>query len=94
MECVLKLQNFIKLTEEKTYRRYDENLNCKVNSVNPLINEIGHEKNSVYSICDNSSLGLNGLVEDKSMRDDGCHLSVDGVKILASNLRQRKPTFV
>ena len=29
---------------------------------------------------------MNGLVKDKFVRDDGYHLSVDGVKVLASNL--------
>ena len=28
-----------------------------------------------FSICDNSSLGLNGLVKDKFVSDDGYHLS-------------------
>ena len=119
MECVHKLQNLIKLTKEKmpsakiiisqaTNRSDNENLNRKVNTVNSLINELGHEENSVFSICDNSSLGLNGLVKDKFVRDDGYHLSFDGVKVLASNLRksleqvlnipsfnngQRKPPF-
>ena len=61
-----------------------------------------------FSICDNSSQGLNGLVKDKFVLDDGYHLSFDGVKVLASNLRksleqvlnipsfnngQRKPPF-
>ena len=119
MECVHKLQNLIKLTKEKmpstkiiisqaTNRSDNENLNRKVNTVNSLINELGHEENSVFSICDNSSLGLNGLVKDKFVRDDGYHLSFDGVKVLVSNLRksleqvlnipsfnngQRKPPF-
>ena len=76
MECVHKLQNLIKLTEEKmpsakiiisqaTNHSDNENLNRKVNTVNSLINELRHEENSVFSICDNSSLGLNGLVKDK-----------------------------
>ena len=116
IECVSKLQNLIKLTEEKmpstkilicqaTSRSDDQNLNLKVNTINSLINEFGNEDSSKFSICDNTSIGLNGQVKDKFIRDDGYHLSVDGVKVLASNIRkspervlstnngQRKPPY-
>ena len=99
IECVSKLQNLIKLTEEKmpstkilisqaTNRSDDQNLNLKVNTINSLINELGNEDSSKFSICDNTSIGLNGQVKDKFIRDDGYHLSVDGVKVLASNIRK------
>ena len=73
IECVSKLQNLIKLTEEKmpstkilisqaTNRSDDQNLNLKVNTINSLINELGNEDSSKFSICDNTSISLNSQV--------------------------------
>ena len=99
MAAGYKLQNLIKLTEEKmpstkilisqaTNRSDDQNLNLKVNTLNSLINELGNEDSSKFSICDSTSISLNGQVKDKFIRNDGYHLSVDGVKVLASNIRK------
>ena len=99
IECVHKLQNLVKLTEEKlpstkilisqaTNRTDDQNLNLKVNTVNSLINELAKEENSKFSVCDNSSISQNGKIKENFVRDDGYHLSVDGVRVLASNLRK------
>ena len=120
IECVSKLLNLIKFTEEKmpsskilisqaTYRSDDQNLNLKVNTINSLINELGNgkvqvgkdqekaqsekvshsknrgEDNSKFSIGDNTSVCLNGQVKDKFIHVNV--LFVDGVKVLASNIR-------
>lgn len=94
-ECFTRLQELIQVTKVMnptskivislaTNRSDEQKLNLKVNTVNSLINEFSLEEDCNF-YC---NLGNNGLVRAKFVADDGYHLSDDGVKVLASNLRK------
>lgn len=101
-ECVDKLLNLVKKTKElkpdskiivslATNRCDDRKLNRKVNTVNSLLHEFSEDTSvdTQFVLCENNNLSTaNSEIRNKFITTDGYHLSNEGVKMLASNLRR------
>lgn len=61
--------------------------NLRVNTINSAIKELAEDSNE-FAVCDHSSLSQSLEIKKNFIEDDGRHLSVDGVKMLASNMRK------
>ena len=73
-----------------TNRCDDRKLNRKVNTVISLIQEYAEDnsEDSQFVLCDNNSLSTNSEIRSKCIHTDGYHLSEEGLKVPASNLRK------
>lgn len=58
-----------------------------MNTINSAIKELAEDSNE-FAVCDHSSLSQSLEIKKNFIEDDGRHLSVDGVKMLASNMRK------
>ena len=60
--------------------------NLKVNCINAMIQEHYHNVENVH-IANSNILSRNSIISQRFIKSDGRHLSEEGVKVLASNLR-------
>ena len=67
--------------------RDDVTLNRKVEKVNILLKESLAGRQKVH-LCDNSNLFYRGAAQQGILKEDGLHLSKDGTKLLAKNIRE------
>lgn len=96
-ECSKELTNIIDTIESKFkdarviislgLPRDDVTLNRKVEKVNILLKENLAGRQKVH-LCDNSNLFYRGAAQKGILKEDGLHLSKDGTKLLAKNIRE------
>ena len=95
--CFEEFTQLISTTQEKfpncklilscaTNRRDSDLFNLKVNCINAMIQEHYHNVENVH-IANSNILSRNGIISQRFIKSDGRHLSEEGVKVLASNLR-------
>ena len=96
-ECTKELTDIIDIIESKVkdtriiislgLPNGDVALNRKTEKVNILLKESLVKRKSVH-ICDNSNLFYRGDAQQGILKEDGLHLSKDGTKLLARNIRE------
>ena len=96
-ECSRELTNIIDTIESKCKNtrvivslglpRDDVTLNRKVEKINILLKENLTGQQNVQ-LCDNSNLFYRGAAQHGILKEDGLHLSKDGTKLLAKNIRE------
>ena len=97
-DCVSELQSLIQKTKNRkpkakilvslaTNRSDEKKHNLKVNTINSMVKEL-HEESDDFVICDNCNLSNASEINKKFISSDGVHLSEEGVKVLASNIRK------
>ena len=95
--CFQELKDLVQVTVEKlpsckiiislaTNRCDSEISNLKVNCINALIREQYYNKTTIH-IADNDVLAVHGQVIPRFIGQDGRHLSNEGIKVIAANLR-------
>jgi len=83
-----KLKPLAKILVSLATNRTDENkYNLKVNTVNSIIKEMAEESQE-FTICDHSNMSQSNQIKKNFISKDGVHLTEDGTKMLASNLRK------
>ena len=97
-ECTKELSDIIDTIESKAkdtkiivslgLPNGDMALNRKTEKVNILLKESLVKRKSVH-ICDNSNLFYRGDAQQGILKEDGLHLSKDGTKLLAKNIREK-----
>lgn len=96
--CVTKLDNIVQTTNKKwpsckvvislaTVRKDKDTYNNQVHLVNALVRNHFIKYNFV-SLCDNDNLATRGKPIDRFIKDDGFHLTDQGVARLASNIKR------
>ena len=96
-ECTKELTDIIDAIESKHkdsriiislgLPRDDVTLNRKVEKINVLLKESLAGRKTV-NICDNSNLFYRGTAQQGILKEDGLHLTKDGTKMLAKNIRE------
>ena len=87
VETEKKLPNAKIVISTATHRLDNEKLNLRISSLNAQIMEFCDGKENL-SVVDNDNLVFNGKPQRKFLKDDGYHLSYEGTKMLASNMRR------
>ncbi|CAC5379198.1 unnamed protein product [Mytilus coruscus] len=96
--CVTKLDDIVQTTNKKwpsckvvislaTVRKDKDTYNNQVHLVNALVRNHFIKYNFV-SLCDNDNLATRGKPIDRFIKDDGFHLTDQGVARLASNIKR------
>ena len=70
-----------------THRNDSDITNLKASSINSMIKENHHDKPSLM-ICVKDNMTQNSKIHCNLIKDDDLHLSDDGVRVLASNIRK------
>ena len=96
-ECTKELSDIIDAIESKhkdsriivslALPRDDPTLNRKIEKINILLKENLTGRKTVH-ICDNSNLFYRGMAQQGILKEDGLHLTKEGTKLLAKNLRE------
>lgn len=70
-----------------TNRTDEKKLNLRVNTIKSAIKELAEESKE-FDVCDHNNLTQSFEIKKHFIENDGRHLTVEGVKMLASNMRR------